>query len=117
MIRNPIDTPIGRAIVSASTVPEREEMTLTMTRPTTSSIMAAVTRTVPTRVDVKLAAERMAKVVPNDVDDNAAPAANAISLVIPVDVNNGMRRKDSAIGTKIPVIAINIDGTNVCLSK
>jgi hypothetical protein len=65
-------------------------------------------------MDVKFAAERMAKVVPNDVDDNAAPAANAVSLLIPVDVNSGMRRKDNPIGTEIPVIAIKIDGTNVC---
>ena len=55
----------------------------------------------------------MAKVVRNDVDDNAAPAANTVNFPIFIDVNRGMRRKGSAIGAEIRVIAIKIDETNV----
>jgi hypothetical protein len=57
--------------------------------------------------------ESMAKVVPNDVDDNAAPAANAVNFPIFIDVNRGMRRKGNAIGGEIRVIAIKIDEANI----
>jgi len=66
-------------MVSAVIPVASEEIALTMTRPTTSSSIAAVTRTVPTLVVVSLAAERIAKVVPSEVDDRAAPAAKALS--------------------------------------
>lgn len=63
-----------------SAVPERKEMSLTMTRLIMSCIMAKVTRIVPTRVDVTLAAKCIAKVVPNYAGDKAPPAANAVNF-------------------------------------
>jgi hypothetical protein len=52
-------------------------MIWTITRPTTSSIIAALVRTVPSLVPVRPLALRMVNVVPKLVEHNAAPAANA----------------------------------------
>jgi len=51
------------------------EMICTMTRPTISSIMAALLSTTPSRLDDKPLERRMANVVPKLVEHNAAPAA------------------------------------------
>ena len=117
MMRSTTDTQIGRAMVCASTAPPIDATTVTMTRPTTSSIMAAVTRTVPSLVVVSFAADRIAKVVPSEVDERDAPAANAVRDDTFVDVNRGMRMKDKAIGNPIPVIATSMDGMSVSLSN
>jgi hypothetical protein len=65
-IAHPLVPPLPRAVTM-----------LTMTRPTTSSIMAAPTRTTPTRVLCKLAEDRIANVVPRDVEHREAPAEKA----------------------------------------
>src|SRR5271154_1192435 len=115
--RSTTDTQIGRAMVCAFTSPPIDATTVTMTRPTTSSIMAAVTRTVPSLVAESFAADRIAKVVPSEVDERDAPAANAVRDDTFVDVNSGMRMKDKAIGNPIPVIATSMDGMSVSLSN
>jgi hypothetical protein len=118
--RAPTDTPIGRIIVPALTVWFSDtpivDIILTMTRPTTSSSIAAVTKTVPTLVEVNLAADRTANVVPKDVEQSEAPAANAASLLI-VAENIGMSKNDKAMGSKMPVHATRIASSKVCLSK
>jgi len=115
--RRTTDTHIGRAMVCASTSPPIDATTVTMIRPTTSSSMAAVTRTVPSLVVVSFEAERIAKVVPSEVDDRDAPAANAVRNDTFVGVNRGMRMKDKAIGNPIPVIATIMDGMSVSSSN
>jgi hypothetical protein len=75
-----IDTSIGLITVIAENedaVDPSLEITETMTRPTTSSIMAALVRTVPSRVFVRPLVPRMVKVVPRLVEHSAAPAAKA----------------------------------------
>jgi len=115
--RNANETPIGRAIVSALISPPRAAIILTITRPTTSSSMAAVTSTAPTLVEVNWAVERIANVVPSEVEESAAPAAKALSLLTSVDVNKGIRSNERAIGARIPVNATRIDGPKVCFRR
>lgn len=77
------DARIGRPMTQPrlspppSDSPPKSEMILDMTRPLTSSMTAALMRTVPTRVwdrSTSLEAEEMtAKVVPNEVAESAAP--------------------------------------------
>jgi hypothetical protein len=73
-----------------------------MTRPTTSSIIAAVVKTVPRRVADKPLVLRTVKVVPRLVEHSAAPAAKACTGVAPTSVR---RTKERAMGKAIPVIA------------
>ena len=79
MRRNAIDTPTCRTIIIMSKFTFSDEIIATMTKPTTSSIIAAVVSRVPTLVAVNLEADRVANVAPNDVDDKAAPAAKAVN--------------------------------------
>lgn len=81
----------------------------------TSSIIAAVTRTVPTLVVFNFTEDRIANVVPREVDDNAAPAAKAVNLNTPAP--SGMRINDNAMGRQIPVKATRMAGIKVCLSN
>lgn len=73
---------MGVAILQPVALPSPSVLTmLTITRPTTSSIMAAPMRIVPV-LDFCIPAElKMAKVVPKLVEHNAAPAENAASGV------------------------------------
>lgn len=112
--RNAIETPIGLAIAPASISPPSCEITLTNTSPITSSIIAAVTSTVPSLVVFNLTDARIANVVPSDVDDNAAPAAKAVKLDVPGI--SGIRINDNPIGKQIPVNATNIAGANICFN-
>ena len=57
--------------------PPRLEMTCTITRPTTSSIIAALVSTTPNLVDDSPLDARTVKVVPKLVEHKAAPAAKA----------------------------------------
>src|SRR5690349_11530185 len=74
------ETRTGRSMVTAPMSPlwpPRSEMTCTMIRPTTSSIMAALERTTPSLVWDSPLEARTVKVVPRLVEHNAAPAAKA----------------------------------------
>lgn len=83
-------------------------MTWTRIRPTTSSIIAAVTRMLPRRVSPSPADRRMANVVPREVEHNDAPDAKAaLTLVLPLV--RGMRMNDIPMGAAMPEIAIVID--------
>lgn len=78
----PNDATIGFAITHPVALPSPSVLTmLTITRPTTSSIMAAPIRMVPVRDFCMLAELRMAKVVPKLVEQSAAPAEKAASGV------------------------------------
>ena len=73
-------TPTGRKIVPIPTLPPltpSSDTICTMIRPTISSSIAAVVRTVPSLVVTRLQVLRTAKVVPRLVEQRAAPAANA----------------------------------------
>lgn len=80
----------------------RLEMTSTMTSPTTSSSIAAVVRTVPSRVADNPVVLKIVKVVPKLVEQSAAPAAKACMGVAPT---RGSKTKERAMGKEIPVIA------------
>lgn len=101
---NPMETARGRTTVTAlkDSDSPRLEMTCTMTRPTTSSIIAAVVKTVPRRVADKPLVLRIVKVVPRLVEQSAAPAAKACTGVAPTMIS---RTKERAMGKAIPVIA------------
>src|SRR6187200_1262223 len=73
-----------------------------MTRPITSSIMAALVRTTPSLDEDSPLEARTVNVVPRLVEQSAAPAANACRGVAPV---KPWREKERAIGTSMPVIA------------
>lgn len=109
-----LDT-IGLAMAHPPVSPLPSVVTiLTMTRPTMSSIMAAPTRMTPTRLFCKLAEERIANVVPRDVEHSDAPAenaANGLGYNVPALLENGSasRVKDKAIGNDKPTVAMDID--------
>src|SRR5277367_147202 len=116
--RNPTDTAIGRITACAFTLLARDEITLNMTRPTTSSSIAAVAKIVPTLVLVKSVAKSTAYVVPSDVEARDAPAANAVSRPIGIHVDViGISRNDKAIGNRTPVTATKIEYPYVSLSN
>lgn len=79
--------------------------------------MAAATRTVPILVRSNFAADRMAYVVPREVEQREAPAVNAVSRLIVGDQRSGIRINDKAMGTKIPVNATRTEITKYCLSN
>jgi len=89
----------------------------TMTKPITSSIMAAVMRIVPIFVEFRFAADRIVNVVPKDVDDKATPAAKAFNGSTLVGENIGISRNESAMGNMTPVIEMKRAGTIELLSK
>ncbi|KAB8304481.1 hypothetical protein EYC80_003872 [Monilinia laxa] len=64
----------------------------TMTSSTTSSIIAAPTSITPTLVCCMLAEERIANVVPKDVEHSDAPAekaASGVGYIVPELLENG----------------------------
>lgn len=72
------ETRIGRTtVIQLKLLPPRLEMTWTMTRPTTSSIIAALVRTTPRREVASPLELRTVNVVPRLVEHSAAPAAKA----------------------------------------
>src|ERR1700761_4960690 len=77
-----------------------------MTKPTTSSIMAAPVSTTPKRELVRPLVPRTVNVVPRLVAHSAAPAVKACRGVAPAKL---CKAKESAIGTPMPVTAIPID--------
>lgn len=79
--------------------------------------MAAATRTVPILVRSSRDAERIAYVVPKEVEQREAPAVNAVRGVIVGDQNIGMRIKDNAIGRRMPVKATRTEMMKYCLSN
>jgi hypothetical protein len=79
--------------------------------------MAAVTKTVPTLVFSKFAADKIANVVPKDVEQSDAPAVKAVNRLIFCGQKSGIRTKDSAIGTRIPVTATRTERTKFCFSN
>jgi hypothetical protein len=84
----------------------RLEMTWTITRPTTSSIIAALDKTVPSLVAVSPVVPRTVKMVPRLVEQRAAPAANDCKdFAATRDCNT----KDSAIGATMPVRATAVE--------
>jgi hypothetical protein len=103
------ETKIGRttdAVLKDVKASPRLEITWTMTRPTTSSIIAALVSMTPNRVSVKPLALSTVKVVPRLVEHSAAPAANACKG----DASSSFWRvKDRAIGSSIPVTATAIE--------
>jgi hypothetical protein len=77
-----METRTGRTTVMAlKSAPPRFEMTCTITKPTTSSIIAALVRTTPRREAERPLEPRTVNVVPRLVEHNAAPAAKACSGV------------------------------------
>jgi hypothetical protein len=100
---NARETRIGRTTVTGLMLPPpRFDMTWTITRPTTSSIMAALVKTTPSREDDNPLAASTVKVVPRLVEQSAAPAAKAWRGVAP---RSPRREKESAIGRAMPVTA------------
>lgn len=106
---------IGRAIGQGALFPLPRVVTiLTIARPTTSSIMAAPTSTTPALVFCMPADERIAKVVPKDVEQSEAPAENAargVGYAVPELVEKGKlsKMKDNAMGISKPIVATDID--------
>jgi hypothetical protein len=88
------------------------EMTCTITRPTTSSIIAALVRTTPSRDDASPLEARTAKVVPRLVEHSAAPAAKActgMALRSPWSVY------ERPMGTAMPVRATPDESSRLAL--
>lgn len=81
-MRNPTETQMGRTTACAVTFVARDDIILNITRPTTSSSIAAVANIVPTRVVVRFVAKSTAYVVPREVEASEAPAANAVNRPI-----------------------------------
>lgn len=103
----PMETNTGLMTVlglndDAELVPPRFIITWTMTRPTTSSIIAAPVSTTPSLVLARSVVDRMVNVVPRLVEQRAAPAAKACKGVASASLNN---TNDRPIGTAMPVIA------------
>jgi hypothetical protein len=102
-IANASDTTTGLTTVTALMLPPpRFEMTCTITRPTTSSIIAALVRTIPSLECERPLEARTVKVVPKLVEHRAAPAAKAWRGVA---LRSPCRENDRAIGNTIPVRA------------
>lgn len=99
------DTISGRTMVTALMLalePPRFEMIRTITRPTTSSIIAALVKTTPSLLFISPLDPRTVNVVPRLVEHSAAPAANACRGVAPVRL---CRTKESPNGKATPVTA------------
>ena len=107
-IPNANETKTGRMTVTALNAGEdpRVEITCTIIRPTTSSIMAAEVSTTPKREEVRLLLLRRVNVVPRLVEQRAAPAANAWRGEAPT---RGERMKERPIGAAIPVVATKME--------
>ncbi len=103
-IANAVETNIGRTTVTALKEDEvpRFEMILTMTRPMTSSSIAALDRTIPKRLVTSPLELSRVKVVPRLVEQRVAPAAKAWRGVALAKL---IKEKDKAIGMRIPVDA------------
>jgi hypothetical protein len=82
------------------------EMTWTIIKPTTSSIIAADVRTTPRRLELKPLVLKRVKVVPKLVEQSAAPAANAWNDEAPII---GERINDRPMGATMPVSATRVD--------
>lgn len=109
-----MDTITGLTTVTAVKSDDpRFVMTCTMTRPTTSSIIAALVSTVPRRVADRPLVLRMVKVVPKLVEQSAAPAAKACNGVAST---RPCSEKDRAIGMPTPVAATALDRTAFALT-
>jgi hypothetical protein len=76
-------------------------------RPTTSSIIAALVRTVPRRVRARPEEVRIEKVVPRLVAERAAPAAKHWSGVVPG--TRVVSAKERAMGRRMPVAATAVE--------
>lgn len=94
-------------------------MTLDITRPDTSSMTAALTKTVPTRVCDRFmdfeAPPITAKVVPRLVVDNAAPIIK--DSTAPKPYPRYRSRYDSPIGKRTPVVAAIIVREKFCFKR
>ena len=105
----PIEAPSGRTTLAAwkdELDEPRLEITCIITKPTTSSIIAALASTVPSRVAVNLLELRTVKVVPRLVEQSAAPAAKACNGVAS---DSGSSEKESAMGRTMPVAATSAE--------
>ena len=80
----------------------RLDMIWTMIKPTTSSIIAALVSTTPKRLSVRPLVARTVNVVPSDVEQSAAPAANACTGE---SGRSPRRTKDRPMGAAMPVRA------------
>lgn len=112
---NATDTRSGLTIVTALiSAPDdpKLEMIWTMTRPTTSSIMAALVSTTPSRDVIRPVDRSTVNVVPRLVEHSAAPAANAWRGVAPLSF---WRTKERPMGTVIPVMATHEDSQRLAL--
>lgn len=90
-----------------------------MIRPTTSSSIAADNRTIPILVfrnsGELLKDERIANVVPREVEHNAAPAVNPCRGVAPNAKTK--QRSESPIGVNIPTKATLMDRTTFAFKR
>lgn len=103
MIAKPRETTTGLTTVMATKVsPPRFEITWTMIRPMTSSIMAELVKTTPRRVAERPLVPRIVNVVPRLVEHKAAPAAKDCNEVA---LSMGITAKERPIGRTIPVVA------------
>ncbi|KAL2042906.1 hypothetical protein N7G274_004666 [Stereocaulon virgatum] len=84
------------------------EIICTMIRPTTSSSIAAVVRTVPSCVVVKPLVLSTVNVVPKLVDDSAAPAAKAYNSVA---FARAKMQNEKGIGKQMPAKGTATDMT------
>lgn len=88
------------------------EITWTMTRPTTSSIMAALVSTTPSLELIRPVERSTVKVVPKLVEHKAAPAAKDWRGVASL---SSWRMNESPTGTLIPVTAMHEDKKKLAL--
>jgi hypothetical protein len=84
-----------------------------MTRPTTSSIIAALVSTTPSLLFVRALVFRTVKVVPKLVEHRAAPAANAWRDVA---FARRKRENESPIGKQMPVAATAMERKRLAFS-
>lgn len=100
-----MDTKTGRTTVVALNEPADEprlDITWTITSPATSSSIAALDMMTPSRLLSRPLVLRMVNVVPREVEQRAAPAANACTGVAP---SKAWRVKDKAMGSPTPMRA------------
>jgi len=77
-------------------------MIYTITRPTISSSMAAIDKTIPNRLLTRPLGLNRVKAVPRLVEQSAAPATKALRGLVSAMPS---KYKDKAIGKRIPVTA------------
>ena len=121
----PNDATTGRRIVQArpdpplKSDPDTCPTTDAIINPTTSSIIAADNRTVPIRVLRKSTSdpneERIAIVVPSDVEHIAAPAVKPCNGDI--SYMNTKPIRDRPMGTRSPTKATNVESKILALSR